>query len=45
MGVYSLAVMRFHRMRIYEAVGASAEARLDRQWLRQRDVPVDDQLF
>lgn len=43
--MWSLAVLHYHRLRIYEAVGGAAEARQDRQWLRERGVPIVDELF
>jgi tetratricopeptide (TPR) repeat protein len=43
--MWSLAVLRFHRLRIYEAVGGRPEARQDRQWLREHGVPIADEVF
>lgn len=42
---FTLAVLRFHRLRIYEALGTPVEARPDRRWLHEQNVPVIDQLF
>ena len=42
---YQLAVMRFHRMRILEALMHTSEAAADRTWLEERGVPVVDELF
>ncbi|MGN6135174.1 MAG: tetratricopeptide repeat protein [Aureliella sp.] len=43
--LWTLAVLRFHRMRIYEAVGGRPEAREDRRWLREHQVPITDEIF
>ena len=42
---YVLAVMRFHRMRILEALTHTSEAAADRTWLEEHGVPVVDELF
>lgn len=43
--VFALAIMRFHRMRILEALKKANEAEADRAWLVERGVPVVDELF
>ncbi|MGN6546638.1 MAG: hypothetical protein ACTHK7_16405 [Aureliella sp.] len=43
--MWGLAVMRFHRLRIYEALKQSAEAKAEEQWLDEHGVPIVDELF
>jgi tetratricopeptide (TPR) repeat protein len=43
--MWTVAIMRFHRLRIYEALGQSQEAQQEREWLREHDVPIVDELF
>jgi tetratricopeptide (TPR) repeat protein len=38
-------VIRYHRLRILEALGRLREADLDRMWLLERGMPVSDELF
>lgn len=42
---FNLAIMRFHRLRILEALKRKREADEDRRWLEERGVPVVDELF
>lgn len=42
--VWGLGVMRYHRGRILESLGRSAEAEEDWQWLREHQLPQDDRL-
>ncbi|MCC6509558.1 MAG: hypothetical protein IT423_10650 [Pirellulaceae bacterium] len=42
---YTLAIMRFHRLRILEALGWSDQAAEDRKWLAERGVPIVDELY
>jgi tetratricopeptide (TPR) repeat protein len=41
----SLAVMRYHRLRILQAVGFEQQALADLQWLQQRGFPLDERLY
>lgn len=41
----SLAVMRYHRLRILQAVGFEQQAVADLRWLEQRGFPADDRLY
>jgi tetratricopeptide (TPR) repeat protein len=41
----SVAVMRYHRLRILQAVGFEQQAQTDLQWLEQRGFPLDDRLY
>lgn len=43
--MWGLAVMRFHRLRIYEALKHPAEAKAEEQWLDEHGVPIVDELF
>lgn len=42
---FDLAILRFHRLRILEALKNSTEAANDRRWLEERGVPIVDELF
>jgi tetratricopeptide (TPR) repeat protein len=43
--VWSVAVVRYHRMKILEALGKSTEAEIDRSWLAARKISADDRLY
>lgn len=42
---FDLAILRFHRLRILEALKDPTEAVKDRRWLEERGVPIVDELF
>lgn len=42
--LWSLAVLKYHRARILEALGRIEEAQQDYAWLRQHRLPTDDRL-
>lgn len=41
---WTLAVMKYHRARILEAMGRSEEANADWEWIETNDLPPDDRL-
>ena len=43
--LWNLAVCRFHRLRIYEALGEPHKGEEDRKWLNDHDVPIVDELY
>jgi tetratricopeptide (TPR) repeat protein len=44
-GVWSLAILRFHRLRILESLNLDGDTHQDRSWLTERGVPIVDELF
>lgn len=42
---WNVAVIRFHRLRILEALHQTALAKIDRQWLESLGVPISDAIF
>lgn len=42
---WSLAILRFHRLRILESLKLDGDTHQDRRWLTERGVPIVDELF
>lgn len=43
--LWSRGVVHYHRAKILEALGRSAEAEAEFQWLRERKMPADERMF
>jgi hypothetical protein len=43
--LWGQGAVHYHRAKILEALGRTAEAEQEFQWLRDRKLPTDDRLF
>lgn len=42
---WTVAVLRFHHLKILEALRQTADAQRERAWFRERGIPISDELF